>query len=131
MKIIGIDPGTNTAIAVYDKTHKKITDVFMTDFWGAYSYIKYSLDGSDIRQINIEVSSCKKNWQGRDGAAVDVGGIVRESNLLADGLEKLGHKVIRVHPTGKVDAKYIKNLTGWRERTNEHKRDAIMLCWGF
>ena len=48
-KIIGIDPGKKTAIAVYCSITKRIIDVFMTDFWGAYEYVQDNQN--DIFQI--------------------------------------------------------------------------------
>lgn len=132
-KYIGIDPGEKTAIAVYCSTSKRIIDVFMTDFWGAYEYVQDNQNDILIKKVIIEVPKTKTNWhkKGCDITSANVGGIYREANLLADGIEKLGLKVIRQHPHGKVDAEYIKKYTGWQKATNEHKRDAIMLCWGF
>lgn len=128
MRVIGIDPGTKTGMAIYDKKSRSLIDVWITDFWGAYGTILAAKEPID--KVIIEVPRCKKNWQGA-GAAIDVGGIVREAKLLADGIEKLGIVVVRVHPQGKHDAAYVKKLTGWPKRTNEHTRDAIMLCWGY
>lgn len=31
----------------------------------------------------------------------------------------------------KLDATKFKQITGWKERTNEHGRDAAMLCFGY
>ena len=132
MKVIGIDPGKKTAIAVYDKTQKRIIDVFMSDFWGAYEYIKDNQHDILIENVVVEVPRTKRNWhkKGCDITSANVGGIFREATLLADGIEKLGIKVVRQHPMGKVDADYIKRVTGWQDRTSDHARDAIMLCYG-
>lgn len=130
----GIDPGTKTAIAKYDKILGRLTDVFTTDFWGCWEYFNYDYVITDqpIIKIYIEVPRTKVNFhkKGCDITAANVGGAIKESKLLADGLEKLGYEIIRVHPQGKVDAEYIRRLTGYKEKTNEHTRDAIMLCWG-
>lgn len=135
MIVYGIDPGKKTAIAKYDKKLGRLTDVFTVDFWGCYEYFSYDyvLNDAPISKVIIEVPRTKSNWhkKGCDITAANVGGIFREANLLADGLEKLGYEVVRQHPQGKVDAEYVKRLTGWKDRTNEHTRDAIMLCWGF
>lgn len=132
-RYIGIDPGKKTAIAIYDSTLKRIIDVFMTDFWGAYDYMKFEQNDTLIEQVIIEVPRTKSNWhkKGCDITSANVGGIYREANLLADGIERMGLKVVRQHPQGKVDAAYVKKITGYQGKTNEHTRDAIMLCWGF
>ena len=132
-RFIGIDPGKKTAIAVYCSITKRIIDVFMTDFWGAYEYLQAEQNNALIKQVTIEVPRTKSNWhkKGCDITAANVGGIYREANLLADGIDLLGLKVVRQHPQGKVDTEYIKRITGWKKPTNEHKRDAIMLCWGY
>lgn len=124
---VGIDPGKKTGYAVYDRTEQKISVVETMDFWGVYERCRASNPGNF--DVFIEVPRCKKNWHGRNGAAADVGGIVREANLLADGIEALGIKVARSHPTGKFNAAHVKRITGYTGRTNEHTRDAIMLCW--
>ena len=132
-KIIGIDPGKKTAVAVYCSTTKRIIDVFMTDFWGAFDYLQAEQNDALIKKVIIEVPRTKSNWhkKGCDITSANVGGIYREANLLADGIERLGLKVVRQHPQGKVDAEYVKRVTGYKDRTNEHSRDAIMLCWGY
>ena len=132
-KIIGIDPGKKTAVAVYDSTLKRIIDVFMTDFWGIHEYLESEQHDILIKKVVIEVPRTKSNWhkKGCDITSANVGGIYREANLLADGIERMGLKVVRQHPQGKVDAAYVKKITGYQGKTNEHTRDAIMLCWGF
>ena len=132
-KYIGIDPGKKTAIAVYDSTNKRVIDVFMTDFWGAYEYLENEQHDILIKKVIIEVPRTKTNWhkKGCDITSANVGGIYREATLLADGIERMGLKVIRQHPQGKVDAEYVKKITGYKDQTNEHIRDAIMLCWGY
>lgn len=132
-KYIGIDPGNKTAIAIYDSTTKRIIDVFMTDFWGAYEYLENEQHDILIKKVIIEVPRTKSNWhkKGCDITSANIGGIYREATLLADGIERMGLKVVRQHPQGKVDAEYVKKITGWDKRASQHARDAIMLCWGF
>ena len=132
-KFIGIDPGTKTGVAVYDSTLKKITDVFTADFWGAYEYIKDNQHDMTIKKVIVEVPRTKSNWhkKGCDITSANVGGIYKEAHLLAEGIRRLGLNVVTEHPMGKVDAAYVKKVTGWKDRTSKHTRDAIMLCWGY
>jgi hypothetical protein len=133
MRIVGVDPGSKTGLAVYDKTLKRILEIRTTDFWGCYKYLKDELHDGLIQKVIIEVPKTKSNWHKKscDITSANIGGIFREAKLLADGIEGLGYEVIRVHPPGKVDCEYVKRLTGWTGKTNEHTGDAIMLCWGF
>ncbi|HIJ23071.1 MAG TPA: hypothetical protein HPP64_09165 [Gammaproteobacteria bacterium] len=124
--IVGIDPGSSTGVAKLNVTTNKLEVLQTLDFWSAYNY----LDNFDRREtlVVIEVPTTKTNWHG-NGAAIDVGGVIREAKLLADGIERLGFEVIRVHPRGKVPAKNFNKITGWVGRSNEHNRDAGMLAW--
>ena len=127
---LGVDPGKKTGLAVYDRHEKKIVKIRNTDFWGAYGYL-YTCCPTDY-EVYIEVSRCKANWHEskHPTTSANVGGIVREANLLADGIEQLGYIVHRSHPRGKVDKKVIKIITSYEGRTNEHTRDAMLLCYG-
>lgn len=133
MKIIGIDPGKQTGMAIYDKALKKLTDVWTTNFWECYEYLESAQGDTSIIKIVIEVPRTKTNWhkKGCDITSANVGGIYMQAHLLAEGIKRLGFTVVTQHPQGKVDSNYIKQLTGWTKRTNPHQRDAIMLCWGY
>ena len=122
---IGIDPGKITGLAIAEDG--KITELVTTSFWEAYHYVSSVCDSVDV--VVVEVPTTKKNWHGPK-AAHDVGRVCRESELLADGIEKLGAKVIRRHPQGKLNQKQFTRITGWTKRTNQHCRDAAMLVYG-
>ena len=126
---IGIDPGNSTGFAVYDRIEKKFLVVETLDFWMAYSKAQaYSV--KDTRII-VEVSKTKANWQKDKSTttSVNIGGVIKESKLLAEGFRRLGFYVETPHPRGKVDASYFKRVTGYQGRTNEHMRDAGLLCF--
>lgn len=126
--IIGIDPGQKTGIALV--IDGKLVKLDTVDFWRAYRVVD-SYKGIAIR-VAVEVPRNKKNWHGV-GAAVAVGGVIREAQLLAEGIERLGFIVDRVHPTGigkKMKHAEFCKLTGWVGRTNEHTRDAALLALG-
>jgi len=152
---IGIDPGKITGLAIYDRESKSLVKLASTNFWDCYGYILTTYpDIDEVHSIVIEVPETKKTWsldsrlrrlsyQDRNKflteAAVamkishDVGRVCRESELLADGLEKAGYTVLTHHPTGKgkqLDKFSFKRITGWPKVTNEHTRDAAMMVWG-
>lgn len=134
--IIGIDPGKQTGIAVFHTATSELMIVETLDFWSAYEWaIKYYITG-DLKQLVIEVPDTKHIWQkpastpkALQRQGVNVGSVIREAQLLADGIERWGVDVKRVNPRKKVDAKTFKDYTGWTGRTNQHERDAAMLCY--
>ena len=138
--VIGIDPGTFTGYSVYDSHTDTFIQIYTLNFWTAYEAVKdYREFRSDIKGIVVEVPDTKRVWQSSKGniasvqrTAVNVGSVLRESVLLADGIDRLGivKKVARVNPRGKTTQERFKTLTGWEGRKlNQHERDACMLCY--
>ena len=126
--VIGVDPGTSTGWAVVDILNRELIILETLDFWSAHYTLASDVVLPEETIVVIEVPRNKKNWHGA-GAAVDVGGVVREAALFADGAERLGFSVERVHPRGKIPSKNFNRITGWTGRSNEHTRDAGMLAW--
>ena len=112
---------------------EKLVTLSTVDFWGAY---KWCNDNKIyLAAVVIEVPDNKSVWHPPTGnqavdnrTAVNVGGVLKEAQLLSDGIEKYGVRVIRTPPLGKMDAKKFKLLTGWNKRSNEHERDAGRLA---
>lgn len=137
--VIGIDPGKNTGFAVWDKQQQQITVLQTLDFWQAYAAVQAY--PADTTLIKIEVPDTIKVWSENKSVssmskmataskvATNVGGVIMQAELLADGCKRLGYRVEKVHPKGKVDADYFKRVTGYVGRTNEHSRDAGMLAF--
>lgn len=133
---IGIDPGKDTGYAVYSVPERKLIEVISTDFWDAFTRVKLWTP-ERVAVVIVEVPSTKHVWHGEAAnvkanqrMGLNVGMAIREGQLLADGLRKVGFNVRTVHPRGKVDSIKFKNFTGWTYRTNQHGRDAAMLCYG-
>ena len=124
---IAVDPGAKTGFAVYDRIERRLVRLETMTFWTVYSEIlaKYH----EVFAVVVEVPNTKKNWHG-PGAAHDVGRICQQSELLAEGLELAGLRVIRSHPQGKIKHAPFCKITGWTGSTNEHTRDAGMLAFG-
>lgn len=132
---VGIDPGTQTGFAWWNETSGEFV-CRTTDFWGVIDTMTHDVFFSrPVTIVHIEVPSSKTLFAGRNkrlGAAGDVGAVVRESQLLAEGIRRLGYKVIEHTPAEKgkkLDAETFRRLTGYSGRTNQHERDAGMLCW--
>lgn len=127
MKQVGIDPGRDTGFAVAE--NGVLTALETSTFWAVYLNVRYLVEQGGVSVVVVEVPKTKKNWHGPK-AAHDVGRICREAELLADGIELLGVKVIRQHPQGKLNQEQFARITGWKKQTNEHIRDAGMLVHG-
>ena len=135
---IGIDPGKDTGFAVFDLVTEKLIFISTMDFWTTYDTMT-RLDKSvwPVKEVIIEVPDTKHVWQGSSGGikaiqttSVNVGSVLREATLLADGIELLGYKTTRVNPRGKIAQPQFKKLTGWSgRRLNQHERDAAMMCY--
>lgn len=140
MKYIGIDPGKATGLAIYDTETGQFDNVYSTTFWGAINaidvLIAQSMTGKYELCAVVELPTTKAVWHkaksagAKDRAAVNVGSVIREAELIVDYLKEQGIRVITQHPRGKVDADYFKRVTGWQGVTNSHSRDAGILCYG-
>ena len=133
---IGIDPGTKTGFAVADAYTGQLISVETLDFWGVVDRVRVLRFDHNVVEIVIEVPDTKHVWhKGASGPAalqrqgVNVGSVIREAQLLAEGLERLGLPVKRVAPRGKQPADKFATFTGWTARTNQHERDAALLVF--
>lgn len=132
--VVGIDPGVNTGLAVWDAKGKhfqrvdtlRIDEVlFIIYEWHQKAWISHVVF-EDARL---------RTWFGTKGreALQGAGSIKRDCTILADFLG--GHNIPfkGVSPLAKgakVDAKRFAALTRWEGRTSEHSRDAGMLVFG-
>lgn len=131
--IIGIDPGKQTGFAIFGAGEFKM--IATLDFWSAFSAVSL-YPPEVVHQVIIEVPDTKHVWQKAAATTkslqrqgVNVGSVIREAELLAGGIERYGYKVKRVNPRKKVDAKTFREYTGYTGSTNQHERDAAMLCY--
>lgn len=128
--VVGIDPGKKTGYAIYDRENDKMSDIGTLDFWSIYEKLITSFYPK-LAEIIIEVPRTKQNWQKSKHqiTSANIGGVYREAELLTKGLELAGYKVTTQHPKGKLNHKQVVAITKYEGKTNEHSRDAIMLCW--
>ena len=130
MKIMGIDTGTITGIAVWNLDTKKLEFVGSMAIHKALSFVR-------IQQpvlVRVEDARLRK-WFGRSGREQlqGAGSIKRDAVIWEDFLTDVGINFQMVAPANnrtKLSAKDFKLVTGWGERTNEHSRDATMLVFG-
>jgi hypothetical protein len=86
--------------------------------------------------VRFEDARTRKFFKGENVAAKQqgAGSIKRDCKIWEDYLTD--HNIPYDHPTaGKTKTKYDQNhfekLTGWKQRTSNHARDAAMLVFGF
>lgn len=149
--IIGIDPGVETGIAVYDKSYHppKLIVLQTTEFWECYSYIieNYTIENCAIYcedpsqnaptfDHNISTVTVLERKK-RERMSQNVGSNKREATLLIEGLQRKGFRVYPVKPTGrkgvkrKWNHKQLVAMTKWEQTTSsQHARDAAMIAIG-
>jgi len=130
--VIGIDPGVNTGIAVYNRSIKKIEELRTMQLHDAFELIlSYR---SLIKLVRIE-DARKRKWLGpnADEKQQGAGSVKRDCKAWEDFLIAKGIPFELVPPgkaRTKIHAKYFNQLTGWTKVTSNHARDAGMLVWG-
>ncbi len=147
--VVGVDPGTKTGLAVFDRESRALITLQTTDFWGAYEAIrKMPVDEVSVRvEVHRYCPTFRERKRGAgsvgtlDRMARNVGQVTREATLLVEGLRRCGYSVVEVRPQGKIkgdDGKYdaeedraqFLRLTGWQGQTSQHARDAGRIAWG-
>jgi hypothetical protein len=133
--VIGIDPGKSTGYAEFDVDSSRVIRMGTMDFWGVYKHLETMYRNATWVNVVIEVPNTKHVWHkgavseaAKNRTAVNVGSVIREAELLAQGIETLGIHVTRVPPKGKVDATKFKSFTGLEGVTNQHERDAVIMA---
>lgn len=128
------DPGVNTGFAIYDTLTKKFRLIETWTFCLVYEYLRDTKLKGQISSVTVEVPRTNHVW-GDKARRYNVGRNNREAELLAEMIERLGYKVIRQHPLGKIKKvgnisaeKIFRKLTGWTGRTDKDNRDAAMLA---
>ena len=135
MKIIGIDPGTVTGVAIWDTLKKEYIHIGSGGMIDAFDVIEseiYKLD------INFEVwieDARQRKWYDKVGREVlqGVGSIKRDCHIWEEFCKNRNLKHRMVAPKNiktKMSAEGFKKITGWQGSTNEHSRDAAMICFG-
>jgi hypothetical protein len=136
--VIGVDPGTKTGFAVYDKEGKRLTIVCTLQIHEAFDALRKidAVAKNCSFKIFVRVEDARKRkWFGNGANAKQQGaGAIKiqcrqwEQFLLAEGIsfEMIAPAKIQT----KVDAKKFKMITGWAGRTSNHARDAAMMVYG-
>ena len=134
MIYIGIDPGVNTGIAVWDSDIKEFRYVASIKIHKAIDFVLAMSKDYDLKVVVEDAR--KRRWYGANSNAKvqGAGSIKRDCKIWDDFLQDYRiNSIMRAPQKGmtKMSAAQFKRLTGWKERTNEHSRDAAMLVYGY
>lgn len=127
---IGIDPGVQTGMAVWDKKFLEITSdtitKCMTSILAYHEKFKIKVIVEDARQRKKFGDNSHMKQQG-------AGSIKRDCKVWEDFCNEEGIDALFIHPMKggtKMKQEQFKKLTGWEHLTNEHGRDAGMIVFG-
>jgi hypothetical protein len=139
--VIGIDPGIDTGVAIYDRSHKRLVYAQTLCFWTAHDLI-HSYDPADVELFIEDPGLIKRNiYRGtrtdtvneanlREKIAGNIGSNRREATLLIERFSGLAYTVHREKPTSaKWTPEQFELYTRHGKRVSEHVRDAARLCW--
>lgn len=130
MIYIGIDPGVNTGIAVWDSRTKQFESVVNMTIAKALGTCSMYRNAYPSTQIFMEDARLRK-WFGKSGREQlqGAGSIKRDCGIW----EEVFPDIVKVAPKNnrtKLDAATFAKITGWKDRTSVHARDAAMLVYG-
>lgn len=134
---IGIDPGTKTGYAVYDRLTKQLLEVKTVSAHEAWDRIRTMKHVYGADNILVRWEDCRlRKWYGNAGKErlKGVGSVERDCSLWQDFLKREGIRNQEVAPKNiktKATPDYFAKLTGWDKSSSEHSRDAALLVYGF
>lgn len=142
MLYIGIDPGVNTGLAVWDDSRQKFVRVetlgIVTAMVELIEFLRYH-GAMDDCYIYIEDARQRtylpreRNLSEYRGKLMGAGSVKRDCAIWEEFADYYGIPIQLVPPrkgATKWDADYFKKVTGWTGRTSNHARDAALLVFG-
>lgn len=132
MIYIGIDPGVDTGIAVWDSIAKQFLSI---DSMKIHQAMKRVVDLSTTTKIFVRIEdSRKRKWYGMRSVLKmqGAGSIKRDCKIWEDFLTDYNIDFEMIHPIRhgtKLNAQRFIAFTKYQGRTNEHSRDAAMMVF--
>lgn len=140
---IGIDPGENTGIAVWDGTSMRFVEVSTLPLWQAMDKVRRMRYACLMQQVPLYVvfeDARKRTWFPTErnnaeyrGRLMGAGAAKRDARIWEEFLEGMHVAFEARKPQAgltKWSADYWSHVTGWKGRTSEHARDAALLVFG-
>lgn len=134
--IIGIDTGTNTGFAVWNKPEKRFLEIICLKIHEAMTKVlEYHLQYGNDLFVRFEDARLL-TWFGKKdpGAIQGAGSIKRDCSIWEDFLKDHEIHFASISPRAgitKLPADKFKQITKWEHKTNNHARDAAMLVYGY
>jgi hypothetical protein len=135
--IIGIDTGVKTGIAVYAPTTSSFFLIKTTDIIEAMDIVQEYHDRGILQFVRVEDARLRKWFKKEENLqhkAEGAGSVKRDASIWETFLKKRKIPYMMVSPKNnktKLNADVFKSITGYKEATSEHARDAAMLVFGY
>ena len=133
---IGLDLGTHTGISIYEASSSTLVCCQTVKIHVALKMVEECKQANPKLLVRFENMKSWVPFGGRtkatDSRLAGAGSIKRDMAIWEDYLADEGIEYQSVSLTAvkkKVSASYFKQLTGWTGVTNEHSRDAGLLCY--
>lgn len=132
--LIGIDPGVETGVAIWDQKKKHFRSVCSVQRVRAEQTAMVGI-GTGIRVLVVFEDARLRRWFGNSGPErwKGAGSIMRDCQLWEEFCQYHNIDFIKVAPKNnrtKLSSREFQRITGYEGRTNEHGRDAAMLVFG-
>lgn len=136
--LIGIDTGVHTGYALWDLESRELWDVdtltvtqalFRVKAVSEAYRVKVFFEDARQRRWIPDTHDLRREMGRRQGA----GSVKRDCQIWEDFCKENGIPYEAVAPQRnrtKLSAEAFATLTGWKDRTSEHARDAAMLVFG-
>ena len=137
MRVIGLDPGANTGVAIYNDgkldSLETIEPHRIEWHLSQFQFEPLFIAFEDSRlQSHVWVPSQSK------GVAANIARKIGMVDAWCYMIERLCENYdiayMRISPKAKgekLNAEDFKRITGWNEKSNQHERDAAMVAWQF
>lgn len=134
---VGIDAGTNTGLAIWNKDKKDFDLIATLKIHRALDKIRELHEEGNSLMVRVEDARLRK-WFGSDEEAENkqqgAGSVKRDSKIWEDFLTDHGIPYEMVAPAAnmtKLDKEHFIKLTKYTGLTSEHGRDAAMLVFNY
>ena len=132
---IGIDTGTHTGVAVWNREERRFEILAEMKIHKAMFIVsEYAKVAGDKVLVRVEDARKRNKYGDRSEFKLQgAGSVKRDSTIWEDYLKDLKIDYDMVAPQNnhtKLDSETFAKLTGYSGRTNEHNRDAGMLVFG-
>lgn len=139
MIVVGIDPGVNTGLAVWDTASRSLIDVRCSGIVDAMEYLRKLKETNGIGLVVFE-DARRRKWIPREkdlkefkGRAMGAGSVKRDCTIWEEWCNHHGIQSVKTPPRPgmtKLSDAVFRGITGYDRRTNNHGRDAAMLVFG-